>query len=674
VDRILKSVGLALAIVAACAAPAAATTNFGYQGFEQLYTVPAGITTLDVSMSGGDGGPGPSNDVGIPGTGGHGGTASAVVAVSPGQVLYVEVGGMGTVSSGVATPAAGGWNGGGAAAAEGVDTDQATQFVPGGSGGGATDIRTVSCGSGGCPGTTASLDSRLLVAGGGGGGGLDAEGQATVNGADADPNDNPTAAGINGGTADTSTPGGAGTDCDPPFAAGAGSLGTGGTGAVGGFINDSTPVTNGGGGGGGGYQGGGGGGACATVGEIVGGGGGGGSNFSAPPPAVTNVAMGVDTTTGADGSVSINPAPPGLQSPPTITGAFAPGSTLSVVAGKYSNAPSKFTYQWFRCDTSGNNCKPITGATGSVWPLTDTDLNTTLKVQETAQNPFAIAAPVTSAATPVIALPVTPTSPQPVVTTSQPTPQPAPAPAPAPAPVAAHLVLGSVTMAGARATVHVSCSGTTGEGCGGSLVFRAAQHGTITTKHKPTKSKIARANKRKITEVTVAGTTFALPLGTSAALAVKLNAAGRRLLNKFYRVPTDLTISGTTALSQPVTFAYKMVRSPVTWTWSYKGSQTTVEQLDVTQIPRGGQVSLLCQGHGCQSSHQSFRPKHGHSLALAPSLGKRGTLTAGAKLQITISAPNSVAKVLVITTRRNNYPSVVTACELPGSTQSATCA
>lgn len=124
--------------------PAAATTvSFAYTGGPQAYTVPAGVTSLKVDLAGAAGGPRFSLSTGQ----GLGGRVQAILAVTPGQVLTLYVGGAGARNMG-------GYNGGGGASAGD------------GGGGGASDLRQ---------GGTA-LANRVLVAGGGGGGGDDGGG------------------------------------------------------------------------------------------------------------------------------------------------------------------------------------------------------------------------------------------------------------------------------------------------------------------------------------------------------------------------------------------------------------------------------------------------------------------------------------------------------------------
>ena len=125
--------------------PATGPIRFNYTGSPQNYTVPAGVTTLNLTVAGARGSEGNN--------GFHfsaGGVSVGTLAVAPGQVLFVMVGGTGGGSSSTCSPA-GGWNGG-APGNSGFAT-------LGCGGGGASDIRTA----------VNDLHSRIIVAGGGGG-------------------------------------------------------------------------------------------------------------------------------------------------------------------------------------------------------------------------------------------------------------------------------------------------------------------------------------------------------------------------------------------------------------------------------------------------------------------------------------------------------------------------
>ena len=266
----MAALALACLVLAPAALAAPAPVTFSYTGAEQTYTVPAGATGVRVLAIGAPGAIGFSNAApGVGGAGADGASASATLAVAPGQVLYVEVGGAGGVPNGT-SGGTGGFNGGGQG------------FGGGGGGGGATDVRTVSCGSPCVTSTPASVGSRVLVAaGGGGGGGAFADlaggagGGAASNGvAGANGQAGGTdCAGGGGGGATTAAGGTGGLGAGQACVLGPGGNGTAGAVGQGGDGNGPADV---GGGGGGGYYGGGGGGGGDSAG---GGGGGGGSSF-----------------------------------------------------------------------------------------------------------------------------------------------------------------------------------------------------------------------------------------------------------------------------------------------------------------------------------------------------------------------------------------------------------
>ncbi|MFJ6721453.1 MULTISPECIES: hypothetical protein [unclassified Streptomyces] len=239
------------------AAPAAATpvTKTFTTGANQRFVVPAHVTRLTVRATGE---PGRSAIEG--GAGGTGATVTATLTVAPGTTYYVNVG-----------------TGGGAV----------TGQQPGGSGGGASDVRTCSSARASCALTgVRGTDPRLIVAagGGGGGGGSSFTGfpvrEAT--GGDAGDTGKPGGrrpdSGGGGGGGTQALGGKGGAACPEDSKAGsnkAGSNGTPGTGGTGGG-------GFGGGGGGGGWHGGGGGGGCFLInadGTAGPGGGGGGSNL-----------------------------------------------------------------------------------------------------------------------------------------------------------------------------------------------------------------------------------------------------------------------------------------------------------------------------------------------------------------------------------------------------------
>jgi glycine rich protein len=311
-SRLPKAAGALLALgCLAAAAPTsalAATQVFGYTGGEQTYVVGPDVHSLHVVAVGAPGGEGsddPPNQLG--GLGGFGARLEGNLAVTPGQVLFVEVGGPGAEGGHIAGGGKGGFNGGGSSNNGGFN-------LPGGGGGGATDIRSCSTAAV-CVSVANTLASRLLVAAGGGGGGTIGRLESPSGGEGGDGGE----AGATGQPLNCSTGttpgagGGAGTQVGGG-AGGAGGMngapaGLPGMLAQGGGAGSGGSNSEPGGGGGGGYYGGGAGGSgngCAA------GGGGGGSSFV--NSAVTDLLLSIDQA-GVP-SVTITPITPAASTPP----------------------------------------------------------------------------------------------------------------------------------------------------------------------------------------------------------------------------------------------------------------------------------------------------------------------------------------------------------------------
>ena len=105
----------------------------------------------------------------------------------------------------------------------------------------------------------------------------------------------------------------------------------------------------------------------------------------------------------ADQTFTTTAAPPAATSPPTISGSPTQGQTLSEAHGAYTNSPTGFAYQWEDCDTTGNNCVAIPGATAQSYVLGGSDVGHTIRVLETASNTAGASAPNPSNATGVVA-------------------------------------------------------------------------------------------------------------------------------------------------------------------------------------------------------------------------------------------------------------------------------
>ena len=81
------------------------------------------------------------------------------------------------------------------------------------------------------------------------------------------------------------------------------------------------------------------------------------------------------------------PVAPSSIVPPAITGVPEAGQILTATSGSWAGTPPlTFTYQWRRCDGSGNGCTDVSGATGSSYTLSAGDVGTRIRVQVTASN------------------------------------------------------------------------------------------------------------------------------------------------------------------------------------------------------------------------------------------------------------------------------------------------
>src|SRR5207237_1037164 len=73
--------------------------------------------------------------------------------------------------------------------------------------------------------------------------------------------------------------------------------------------------------------------------------------------------------------------------PPQISGTVAVGQQLQADPGSWSGTPAPTsTYQWMDCDSGGNNCTAILGATASSYTIQSTDGGFTLEVVVTGSN------------------------------------------------------------------------------------------------------------------------------------------------------------------------------------------------------------------------------------------------------------------------------------------------
>ena len=138
--------------------------TYAYTGEDQVYTVPAGITSLQVKVWGAGGGSGTVGNYSAGCSGAPGGYATGTMAVSEGQtyIIVVGEGGVAGYSANDTTWTRGGSNHG-----------NAEPTSPGYGGGGFTENMETGCGggfSGIFLGSVSQANARIMAGGGGGGG------------------------------------------------------------------------------------------------------------------------------------------------------------------------------------------------------------------------------------------------------------------------------------------------------------------------------------------------------------------------------------------------------------------------------------------------------------------------------------------------------------------------
>ncbi len=363
------------------------TLTFSYTGSTQNFTVPSGVTSVNVKIWGAGG-------AGSDGSGGSGAFLKGTLAVTAGQTLTFVVGGGGSYSN--TTVSAGGYGGGGASGG-----------AYGGSGGGYSGIFSSA---------TLSQANVLALAGGGGGGGY--YGDSTYGGAGGattgSNGGNAASASYTSGRGATTSAGGAGGQYNTAGNNRNGYTGSALQGAAGNSFN--TNYSYYGGGGGGGYFGGGSGYSSNDATNYSSAGGGGSSYSSASLTSVTNTAGTISSTSavtqapgsaetgyiagvgngsqgdftlssakGGDGLIVISYTTPACVTPSAQPTALTFGTTTSTsIAGSFTAPTSVPSGYLILRSTSSTVPTPVNGTTYTTGNTVTLDSNSYYVIQGSA--------------------------------------------------------------------------------------------------------------------------------------------------------------------------------------------------------------------------------------------------------------------------------------------------
>jgi len=204
--------------------------------------------------------------------------------------------------------------------------------------------------------------------------------------------------------------------------------------------------------------------------------------------------------------------PPANISPPSISPNTRPtqGETLTESHGSWRNAPTSYSYRWEDCDTAGNNCSAIRGATSRTHTLVASDLGHTIRVLETASNAGGKSAPVSSPATAVVHV------------TRR---------------TSGRAKVGPVAVGGVSMSVPVSCGGPLGATCRVTAtlsITEIVQRGKVVA--------IVAHMQKAGKNVLLGAAAVTMSARQTMTLPITLNGAGRRLLASHHTLKVRLTV------------------------------------------------------------------------------------------------------------------------------------
>ena len=204
---------------------------------------------------------------------------------------------------------------------------------------------------------------------------------------------------------------------------------------------------------------------------------------------------------------------------------------------------------------------------------------------------------------------------------------------------------------------------------GKSIVAVSASAAQAKPKPKPKKG----GAPKKVTKTMVVGKgAFSVATGHTATVRLKLNATGMKLLSRFYKLPTKVSLGGSAPASKNVTFSYARLHVVPAYQWAFSKTFAFATQLALSGLPRKSHVAVVCRGGGCPFSKKAVAmPKKG-KLDVAPVLKQRH-LSVGSTVDLQITATNTVGEVVRFTVLSGKLPKESFLCMPPGTRTPAAC-
>ena len=118
----------------------------------------------------------------------------------------------------------------------------------------------------------------------------------------------------------------------------------------------------------------------------------------------------------------------------------------------------------------------------------------------------------------------------------------------------------------------------------------------------------------------------------------------------------------------------RVIRSPVRVLWGVDRKRIYLLRMKALDVPRGGKVELRCKGRKCPYKRKSSKKRRKGDITLFKEIKprkvvgkKQRTFRAGQTLQLRITAPNHIGKVVKYRLRKGRIPSGQPLCLRPGA-------
>jgi putative metal-binding protein len=108
--------------------------------------------------------------------------------------------------------------------------------------------------------------------------------------------------------------------------------------------------------------------------------------------------------------------------------------------------------------------------------------------------------------------------------------------------------------------------------------------------------------------------------------------------------------------------------------WDVHGSRTAFTRLLITSASRGATAELRCSGRRCPFKRKSVTAPAGGRINLLKTIKRyRGRFRAGQTLELRVTAPDKIGKVIRYPLKRGDTPVSRTLCLAPGATKPTRC-